>query len=236
MRRLGELVRGADYRHRAVKARSGAQASPKGRFAMIPFALVNDLRLSAEAIRAFAVLRDVEYDGVCKISLRRLGQRLGRTDQAARRVIRSLKETGWLEAIDETNGRSCIYRLQTPITHNSGLLTTPITGDSGSTTQTPITHDGGLIRTPISGDPGPLSSMTQTPITSDSHTIRSLDSLLKSDRLQKNDGEDDGDRDKQLPHRLGDLYTDSVKNGNERGGKQNINLDAELPSPSEAVA
>ena len=207
--RIGELARGGDYYQRIIGARNGAHASPAGRFAKIPFSLVNDLRLSGEAIRAFAVLRDVEYDGVCKISLRRLGQRVGRQEKATARIMRSLKETGWVEAVDETNGRCCIYRLKTPIATDGGLLTAPAIRDGGGSAETPALRDGGTNQTPAISNTGPPSSMAQTPVMDDLLPISSLNSLLESDCLQKNDDEE---RDQQLPRRLGDLYANILKN------------------------
>jgi hypothetical protein len=81
------------------------------RFVRLPVALLNDTDLSDSAMRTYAILMDVERNGIATISIDRIGERLGRgrTRYAAMAAIRQLVECGHVEVLKR--GRSHVYRL-----------------------------------------------------------------------------------------------------------------------------
>lgn len=91
------------------------------RHVKLPIDVLNDKRLNGEDVRAFAVMWDCSRDGLCTISERRLGERLFKSEQAARRIIRRLQACGWIAPIDHGNGLCRDYQLLTPIIHNRGM-------------------------------------------------------------------------------------------------------------------
>jgi hypothetical protein len=89
----------------------GEPGSKARRFVMLPIALLNDDGLSDSALRTYCILIDVERGGVAKISIDRIGDRLGRrrTRYAAMAAIRQLVERGHVDVLKR--GRSHVYRL-----------------------------------------------------------------------------------------------------------------------------
>ena len=161
-----------------------ARTAPQARFAMLPVDLLNDLRLSAEAVRTYGVLLDVARDGLAKISLRRIGERIGRQERTAEAIMRELKSTGWVEMVEDQNGRCRVYRLKTPAVHDGGLVP-----------KTPAAECGGTEQTPAIDDTLPLHSAAKTPAVDCQLPIRSLNYFLEGARVEK---KEDGERDDRL--------------------------------------
>ena len=200
---------------------------------MVPITLLNDLRVSADAVRAYGVLLDVERDRLAKISLRRIADRLGCHKNTAYRIMQRLKDAGWVEITEDRSGRCQVYRLLTVTTDGDGSSAKSVTSysDGAESTVTPRGDGSKPTVTICDAQPSPFGAQSVT--TSGDLSIRYLNYSLEDDEKIKSD---DGERGRQLPHRLGDLYANVVKNGSEGSGKQDVNLDAELTSPSEAVA
>jgi hypothetical protein len=174
------------------------------RYIKISVAMLNDERLGALEKLAFAVMMDASRDGLSTISERRLGQRLDRSEDAARRVIRKLQATGWIETIDYGNGRCRKYRLLTPSNNARGYKP-----------QTPSTDAGG---TPSKNAPDPLHSCGKTPSTGAAQPIRNS-KLLSSACAREEDKKenDDEDRDQRDRLRLMEILATATENGNEDG-------------------
>ena len=141
------------------------------RFIQLPILVLNDSRLSDTAVRAYGIMLDASREGRCVISERRLGQRLRRSEDTARRIIRKLVDAGWLETIDHGNGKCRAY-----------WLLTPSTRARGSDAQTPGAHARGR-------DANPLHPCHPTPSTGATHSIRNSINVRTS---AKKDGNDEG--------------------------------------------
>jgi hypothetical protein len=106
-------------------------ASPRGpnrlqyRFLALPIDLLNDDRLEAIDIRTFGVMLDASRDAICKISEIRLGERIFRKVDAARRSLRRLEAAGWIATVQDVNGHCHVYRLLSPSADTGGPLMTP---------------------------------------------------------------------------------------------------------------
>ena len=114
MRRVGDIPRRPTNLQRLAETRNAP------RFVMVPITLLNDLRVSADAVRAYGVLLDVERDRLAKISLRRIADRLGCHKNTAYRIMQRLKDAGWVEITEDRSGRCQVYRLLTVTTDGDG--------------------------------------------------------------------------------------------------------------------
>lgn len=83
-------------------------------FAAMPTAILDDGRLDALDVRAYGILLSIDTDrnGIVKISESRLGDRLFRKIDAARRSLRRLESSGWIKAIDHGDGVCREYKLK----------------------------------------------------------------------------------------------------------------------------
>ena len=130
-------------------------------WAPVPVEMLNDDRLNPVDIAAWGIMWDASRAWLCTISERRLGQRLRRSPDTVRRVIRKLAATGWLEIIDYGNGRCRDYRLLTPGTNarGSNLKTPSIHAERSEATPSIDAPDPShrCPKTPSSGAPQPRS-------------------------------------------------------------------------------
>jgi hypothetical protein len=79
-------------------------------FVKLPRSVMNDTRLSGDAVRAYAVMLDASRDGHCKISLERLRERLGISLRTAKRLTQCLRKTGHIKT--QQQRRECpVYEL-----------------------------------------------------------------------------------------------------------------------------
>lgn len=161
------------------------------RHAPIPINMLNDARLEAIHVVAWGVMWDASREQLSTISERRLGMRLRRSEDAARRIIRKLAETGWIKIIDHGNGHCRQYELTTPSTDATGTPGMDATG------------------TPSTDAADPLHSRHQTPGTDAAQPRVSLDNYL-GDRKRKDDGVDAEER-KQSVRRLSTICTGIVE-------------------------
>jgi hypothetical protein len=92
-----------------------------GRFVMLPVAVLNDPRISANAVRALGVLLDCNFDG-SKISLDRIAQRLVFSRATARRAINELIKVGHVRN-REPNGKCPVYEILTRSAGGTGTGT-----------------------------------------------------------------------------------------------------------------
>jgi DNA-binding Lrp family transcriptional regulator len=63
-------------------------------------AVLNDLRLTGDVVRAFGVLLDCSRDGCSRISFARLGERLALSRSTSRRMIRELTGADHVRKLD----------------------------------------------------------------------------------------------------------------------------------------
>lgn len=89
-----------------------------GRYVKLPVTVLNDRRISANAVRVFGVMVDCNFDG-SKISLRRIAERLGFSRTTARRATNELIEAGHVRN-REPNGKCPVYEILTPIAGGTG--------------------------------------------------------------------------------------------------------------------
>lgn len=172
-------------------------------FAALPIDVLNDQTLQAVDVRAFAVMLDASRGGICQISERRLGDRIFRSEDTARRVIRRLEKAGWIQTIDDTNGRCHVYRLLTPSTNAEGCHM-----------ETPCTDTGASATTSRTDALSPLHECGETPGTRAGLPRRSLYSYPRDDGQEKKD--DDGERDARDHDRLMELLAQAgTGSGNE---------------------
>lgn len=118
--------------------KGGEKTMPHAR---VPNAIARDKNLSPQEKALYLLL--ATYNP-CHPSIPRLAEELVVSESTARRLIRSLKEKGYLK-VEIQPGTNSKYELLTPVTHDQ---TTPVTGDTpamGDQT-TPVTHD----QTPLS--------------------------------------------------------------------------------------
>lgn len=110
----------------AQRSRARAKRSP---FVPLPKAVLNDERLSDVAVRVYAIMLDASRDGTCKISVKRIGERLGRgrAKYAAIRAIDQLVCSGYLSVAPRTRGQAAVYRLS-----ESGCLQTTTPAPEGN--------------------------------------------------------------------------------------------------------
>ncbi|HKU81651.1 MAG TPA: helix-turn-helix domain-containing protein, partial [Candidatus Tumulicola sp.] len=83
------------------------------RFVRLPIDVLNDQRLSDGAIRVYAVMLDASRANQTTISLHRIGERLGRKRDAARRCVRELVQAGHVAELPKRNGQCPKYQLLT---------------------------------------------------------------------------------------------------------------------------
>jgi hypothetical protein len=160
-------------------------------------------------VRAFAVMVDAASEGLCKISERRLGERIFRGEDTARRVIRRLEGAGWIETIEGTNGRCHVYR-----------LLTPNTDAAGSNTETPCIDTGGSAMSSRIDALNPLHERRETSGTHAGLSRRSLYSLSRADQQEKND--DDAERDVRDHLRFSELLAQADTGG---GDEEEVGAD-----------
>lgn len=101
---------------------------PSEHFVKLPTAVLNDPALSLECIAVYSVLVDAadrENRQNVRISIRRLGERIRRSTDTARRLLHELIENGYVEVAKSPAGRCFTYRL-TPSIHASGLDRRPL--------------------------------------------------------------------------------------------------------------
>jgi hypothetical protein len=123
-------------------------------WAPVPVEMLNDNRLNPVDVAAWGIMWDASRAWLCTISERRLGQRLRRSPDTVRRIIRKLAATGWIKIIDRGNGRCRDYRLLTPCTNARG-----------SDVETPGAHAAGSEATPSTDAPDPSHTCPKTPST-----------------------------------------------------------------------
>jgi hypothetical protein len=82
------------------------------RYVKLPVSVVNDERLSAEAVVAYAIMLDASRDGKCIIGFERLGKRLHRSRDTGRRIVRELIDAGYVRSLPIKNGQRPRYELQ----------------------------------------------------------------------------------------------------------------------------
>jgi DNA-binding MarR family transcriptional regulator len=126
--------------------------------------MLNDNRLNAVDVAAWGIMWDASRAWLSTISERRLGQRLRRSEDTARRIIRRLAAAGWIEIIDHGNGRCRDYRLLTPGTNARR-----------SDVKTPGAPAGGAAATPSTDAPDPSNPCSKTPSTGAAQPRRYLD-------------------------------------------------------------
>ena len=124
------------------------------RWAPVPVQMLNDDRLNPINIAAWGIMWDASRAGLSHISELQLGRRLRRSEDTARRIIRKLAATGWIEIIDNGNGNCRDYRLLTRRTNARG-------GDLN----TPGANAGGSEVTPGTDAPDPSHLRPKTPST-----------------------------------------------------------------------
>jgi hypothetical protein len=203
--------RGVDMDRAIRKAMKGSEDGPH--FVMLPHAILNDLRLSGDAVRAFCVLLDCAFGGRSKISFRRLGERLGVSRQTARRIIEEIVSAGHAKNRETVNGRCPSYELTVSTTgtnHDMGLAEavppTGIKGDTGTGTN----HDTGRARTGIKSDADPYQNGHPTRITGDTLSrLSNLNYILEGTHNEKKD--DDEDPDKPVRRLFADVLAEAVK-------------------------
>jgi len=144
------------------------------RFSPVPVEMLNHERLAAIDVAAWIVMWDASREGLCTISELRLGQRLRRSEETARRIVKRLATTGWIEIIDPGNGLCRSYRLLTPSICARGARGT-----------TPGINAGGTLSI---GAADPSHFYPRTPSTDAAHPRVPLDISLESEEL-KNDEE-----------------------------------------------
>lgn len=147
------------------------------RYAPLPVQMLNDSRLDPADVVAWCIMWDASRAGISTISERRLGQRLRRSEDTARRVIRRLAATGWIEIITHGNGRCHDYR-----------LLTPRTGARGSDVKTPGIHASGAEVTPSTDAPERLHVSSETTSTGAAQPKENLD-IHQKHRASENQDE-----------------------------------------------
>ena len=73
-------------------------------FAPAPKIAIEDGQLCDGAFRAFCVMLSIRSGDRCKISERRLGEKLGKSERTAHKYIHELIDAGYIEALDPRNG------------------------------------------------------------------------------------------------------------------------------------
>jgi hypothetical protein len=193
------------------------------RFAPLPIALIDDSRIEAIDVLAYGVLLaiDVDGDGVACISEDRLGVRIRRSTDTARRAIRRLEAAGWIEIVDNGNGYCRQYRLTTPSTDATGAPSTDAADPLHPCHPAPSTGATQPIRIPriFSKDGFTKETTTKT-------TLDELLELLRRCPLKDRMAEEEADR---LVHRLPGLERYLVAN-------LRFALEANMNSPIEYAA
>lgn len=128
------------------------------RFVQVPVAVLNDERLQAIDVHAYGVMLDASRDGLATISEERLGKRLRKSEDTARRSIRRLVAAAWVEVVDNGNGFCREYKLVTPSNDATGLEATPLATMQGVT--------------PSNGAAQPLAMVRRTPSNAATQPIR----------------------------------------------------------------
>jgi hypothetical protein len=173
---------------------------------MVPLSVLNDLRLSGDAVRAFGILLDCSRDQRSKIGFARLGERLGVSRSTARRVIRELANAGHVTNRETINGHCPSYELtRVPELEPVGRTT--------DATPTGIKHGTGPRTTGANVNTDPYHRRNATG-TGDGTLSRrqSLNSVLETDPSEKTT---DGER-----HHLSTLTDDEAHRRFREHGKQ----------------
>src|SRR5580692_1293471 len=149
------------------------------RYVRLPIGMLNDDRLNPVDVVAWCIMCDASRAGLSTISERRLGQRLRRSEDTARRIIRKLASAGWIEIIGHGNGRCRDYRLLSNGTNarRSGV-------------KTPGVHARGLNTTPRIDAPDPSHLCPKNPGTGAAQPRSYSDNYQERQTLEKRDGEE----------------------------------------------
>jgi hypothetical protein len=110
------------------------------RFVKALIGLLEDVeaeRLTAVDAVAYLRMTDASRDGICRVSLPRIGAWTCRKEDAATRTVRRLEAAGWLKTICTAKGECSSYRLLTPRADAGGARDATPRRDAGSSATEP---------------------------------------------------------------------------------------------------
>jgi DNA-binding MarR family transcriptional regulator len=181
------------------------------RYPPVPIEMFNDDRLDPVDVKAWGIMWDASRAWLSTISERRLGQRLRRSEDTVRRIIRRLAAAGWIEIVDHGNGRCRDYRLLTPATN--------ATSASSSDVKTPGVHAGGSTATPSTDAPDRSHPSPKTPSVGAAQPRDYLDIHQEHEVLEnRNEIEITAEQARQNIARLKALATALCEKTRTRGG------------------
>ena len=122
------------------------------RFIKVPIAVLNDPRLSDTAVRVYGVLVDASRESVCRISVSRIGERLGRgrAKYAAIAAVDQLVAAGHVVA-EKERGKCSTYLIQTGCLETTTPEAQPVAaGQPVNSNRLPGDHQTGCLETTLS--------------------------------------------------------------------------------------